>query len=73
MRIDATPQRPMRCARVDEPSINVAALKIEVMTPRELAVELLKIAGLVRRGEVVDGARIVAATKAAAGFLNDND
>lgn len=70
MKIDATPCHPMRCAKIDQPSINVAALVIESMSPPELAAELLRISGVVRRGEVIDGALVVAALKAAANFLD---
>ena len=69
VRIDATPAHPMRCTRVDQTSINVAALSVEVMSPQELSAELLRVAGIVRRGETVDGARVVAVLRAAAGFL----
>ena len=51
----------------------MAALDIEAMPPRELGEELLRLSGIVRRSEVVDGARIVAALKAAAGFLLESD
>lgn len=74
MKIDATPSYPMSSGRrIDDASINVAALVIEQNNPRELAVDLLHLAGRVRRGEVVDGAGLVATLKAAAGFLNEND
>lgn len=69
MKIDATPAYPMKCSKVDEPSINAAALAIEVMPPGDLAIELAMLAGIVRRGEIVDGARVVAALRAAARFL----
>lgn len=69
MRIDATPAHPMRCPPVDEPSINVAMLRLDDANPSDLAVTLLRIAGRVRRGEVVDGAEVVAALRSAADFL----
>lgn len=73
-RIDITPSHPMGCGRrIDEASINAAAMTIEINNPRELANDLLRLAGMVRRGEVVDGAHVVAALKAAAGFLNESD
>lgn len=69
MKIDATPAHPMRCTKIDQPSLNVAALAIEIMTPDELSVEMLRLSGMVRRGEVIDGARLVAVLKAAEQFL----
>lgn len=73
-RIDVTPSHPMGCGRrIDEPSINAAAMTIELNNPHELAIDLLRLAGKVRRGEVVGGAHVVAALKAAAGFLNEDN
>lgn len=74
MRIDATPSHPMSCGRrIDEASINVAALGVEINTPNELAIDMLRLSGRIRRGEVVDGAHLVATLKAAAEFLGDAD
>lgn len=69
MRIDLTPFHRMRCGRVDGASINAAALVVEDLSPHVLSVELLRMAGVIRRGETIDGARVVAALRAAAEFL----
>lgn len=73
MRIDATPSHRMQCAPVDEPSINVAMIAASPMSPGELAVEMSRLAGRVRRGEAVDGAHVVALLRCAAEFLNTTD
>lgn len=73
MRIDTTPSHPMQPrGRVDESSINAAALETESATPQELAIKMLRVSGRVRRGEVIDGAQLVALLKSAAGFLNED-
>ena len=59
----------MRCAKVDDQSINIAMLILGDTPPQDLAIELLRLSGQVRRGEVVDGATVVALLKSAAAFL----
>jgi len=69
MKIDATPRHPMRCAPVDEPSINAMAVIVASMSPHDLALLMLQLSGNIRRGEVVDGAELVAVLRHADSFL----
>jgi hypothetical protein len=55
--------------RIEEADINVQSFTIDQNSPPELAAQMLEVAGQVRLGKVVDGARLVAILRAGAAFL----